>query len=53
MHIKRLIFLSLIFFLAGKKLGDSFLFFCAVHTFVLALCVTICKLEILSNPKSR
>jgi hypothetical protein len=53
MHIKRLIFISLIFFLAGKKLEDSFLFFCAVHTFVLALCVTICKLEILSNPKSR
>jgi hypothetical protein len=53
MHIKRLIFISLIFFMAGKKLDDSFLLFCAAHTFVLSVCVTICKLEILSNPKSR
>jgi hypothetical protein len=53
MHTKRLFFISLIFFLAGRKLGDSFLFFCAAHTFVLLVCGMICKLEMLSNPKNR
>lgn len=53
MRTKRLFFISLIFFLAGRKLGDSFLFFCAAHTFVLSVCVMICKLEMLSNPKTR
>jgi hypothetical protein len=51
MRTKRLIFISLIFFLAGRKLGDSLLFFCAAHSLVMAICVLICKLEMLSDPK--
>ena len=51
MHIKRLIFISVVFFLAGRKLEDSLLFFCAAHTFVLSICVVICKLEMLSDPR--
>lgn len=51
MRIKRLIFISLIFFLAGRKLEDSLLFFCAAHTLALSICVLICKLEMLANPR--
>ena len=53
MHTKRLFVISLIFFLAGRKLGDSFLIFCAAHTFALSACVMICKLELMSNPKNK
>ena len=51
MRIKRLIFISVIFFLAGRRLEDNLLFFCAVHTFILSICVLICKLEMLSRPQ--
>ncbi|MDJ0781989.1 MAG: hypothetical protein QNJ22_08450 [Desulfosarcinaceae bacterium] len=53
MHTKRLIFISALFLLAGIKLEDSFLIFCAAHTFVLSICVMICKFEMLSDTKPR
>lgn len=52
MYIKRLIFISFIFFLAGRKLEDSLLYFCAAHTLGLSICVMVCKLELLMKGKT-
>jgi hypothetical protein len=41
----------MIFFLVGRKLEDSLLYFCAAHTLGLSICVLVCKLELLINDK--